>query len=144
MSATYIHTEKSSSAIRLLGRFASIAYWLALAAAIAYLWVVAWDQFVSTSTFIVSREDQSSLSSSINPLLTHGVNFTSFTDAQLAISYINSSDLLLDLEKEFDLRTHYSQPSRDLVFRLEPDAPLEDRLEFYRKQITTHFVLEFG
>jgi capsular polysaccharide transport system permease protein len=144
MSSTYIHTEKSSTALKVLGGGASLAYWVCVAGVLAYLWTFTWDQFTSVGTFRVSREEGSGVDAGLSQLVLPGLSDSTASDAQLAIGYINSSDLLLELEEEFGLRKHFSQPTRDVVFRLEEDAPLEDRLKFYRKQITTHFTPETG
>jgi capsular polysaccharide transport system permease protein len=144
MSSTYIHTEKSSTVIRVLGGFATIAYWACLAGILAYLWTFTWDQFTSVGTFRVSREAGTGVDAGLSQLILPGLSDSTASDAQLAIGYINSSDLLLELEEQYGLLEHFSQPARDIVFRLEADAPLEDRIEFYRKQITTHFTPETG
>lgn len=144
MSSTYIHTEKSSPILKFLGGSASFLYWLGIAAILVYLWTFTWDQFTSTGTFRVSREEASGVDAGLSQMILPGLSDSTSSDAQLAIGYINSSDLLLELEKKFELRKHYSKPDRDVVFRMEPDASLEDRLEFYRRQITTHFTPETG
>lgn len=120
------------------------AYWTCLAGILVYLWAFTWDQFSSLGTFRVSREEGTGVDTGLSQLVMPGLSDSTATDAQLAIGYINSSDLLLEIEKEFGLLKHFSQPARDFVFRLEADAPLEDRLEFYRKQFTTHFTPETG
>lgn len=142
MSATYIHTEKDSKLFRWFSRFAALGYWLAVAAVLAYLWVLACNQYESVGTFRVAREEGGATEMSFAQMIVPGLSDSAAADAQLAIGYINSSDLLLELEKEFQLQEHFSKPVKDRVFRLEPDAPLEERLEFYRTQISTHFNAE--
>lgn len=144
MSATYIHTERASKAFQWLSWISSCAYWAGLAAALLYLWFLTWNQYTSIGTFRVSREEGTGVDPGLSQLILPGFSDSTASDAQLAIGYINSSDLLLELEKEFSLRKHFSSPSKDRIFRLEADAPLEERLEFYRKQITTHFTPETG
>ena len=143
MSSTYIQNQKSSNSLKLLGLIGSLVYGFAILATLIYLWVFTWNQFTSVGTFRVSREDGMRLDAGLSlvlPKLTDPMA----TDARLAIGYINSSDLLIDLEKKFKLREHFSQPMRDFVFRLDADAPLEDRLKFYRRQIIAHYTIETG
>lgn len=121
-----------------------MTYWLGIAVILVYLWFLTWDQFSSLATFRVSKEEGTGMNAGLSQLVLPGMTDSTATDAQLAIGYIISSDLLMDLEKEFKLREHFRQPQRDIVMRLEADAPLEDRLEFYRGQITTHYTLESG
>lgn len=142
MSATYVHTEKKSILFLWFSKISALAYWAGIAAVLAYLWFFMWNQYSSVGTFQVSREEGGSGDPSLAGFIVPGLSDNAATDAQLAIGYIHSSDLLLELEKEFGLREHFSKPLRDPVFRMEPDASLEDRLKFYRKQISTYFSLE--
>ena len=73
-----------------------------------------------------------------------GLAESSSGDTMIAVGFVNSADLLLQLEKEFDLVTHYSAPKTDFFYRLDPAAPVEDRLEYYRQRINAHFDKESG
>ncbi len=144
MSSTYIQNQKSTTPLKLLGITGMLAYWLGIAAILVYLWIFTWDQFTSVGSFRVSREQGSGIDAGLSQLVLPGLSDSNSADALLAICYIHSSDLLMELETEFKLREHFSQPKRDIVFRLEADAALEDRLEFYRRQILPHYVPETG
>jgi len=65
-------------------------------------------------------------------------------DSQISIGFVQSADFLMALEKEFNLQNHFSSPKRDWYFRLDSDAPLEERLEYYRKRITAQYDSETG
>ena len=82
--------------------------------------------------------------SSLMQLALPGLSDSASIDSQITISYIQSADLLLELESEFDLIAHYSAPVKDAVFRLDTNDPLEtrnlvadhpERSLGYRKQI---------
>lgn len=119
-------------------------YFLLLGATIAYVWVIAQDRFVSISSFKISRQNPSSGELGIAGLALPGLSDSGSADSQVAIGFVTSSDLLFDLEKEFDLQRHYTSPPRDLAFRLVPDALAEERLEYYRARISAHFDRETG
>ncbi len=144
MSASYIHTEHKAGFSRFIVRTLGVLYALALAAAIAYLWLSTQDRFISTAEFKISQQNSSSVDSGLLSLALPGLSDSGSVDSQIAIGYINSADLLLELEKRFDLIAHYTSPKTDYVFRMKKDANLEERLEYYRNRIIAHFDSETG
>lgn len=119
-------------------------YMLLLAATIAYLWVFAQDRYETSAAFKISRQDTSAGSSGLSTLAIPGLSDSSSMDSQISIGFVQSADFLIALENEFDLAKHFSAPERDWYFRLDCDAPLEERLEYYRKRITAEFDSETG
>jgi capsular polysaccharide transport system permease protein len=144
MSATYIHTKRKPGFSLLVVRFLTVLYFVGLAASVAYLWLYTQDRFISTAEFKISRQDSSGFEEGMVQLALPGLADSGSMDSQIAIGYIDSADLLLELESEFKLREHYVSPSRDFIFRLDPEALLEERLEYYRKRINAHFDKETG
>jgi len=113
---------------------------LLLCSAVAvYIWFFTEDRFVSHSRFSIVVEDTSNVdvSSGLMSLITNGSR--SNADIQSAIGYIHSSDMLLEIEEEFNLEEHYTAPKDDIVFRLEQDPSLEDRLNYYRDRIVAKY-----
>lgn len=144
MTATFIHTQRKSALSGIASRFATYFYFLCLAASLVYLWFLTQNQFTSEGSFKISRNSGGGIDSGLSQLVLPGLTDPASADAQIVIGYINSADLLLELEKEFDLINHYSSPRSDIVFRLERDDSLEDRLVFYRSHISAHFSMEAG
>jgi|GEM_PF-2084427 len=144
MTATYIHLKRKAGLSQLILRFLAVLYFISLIATLCYLWFLTQDRFESNAAFKISRQDVAGAQSGLLQLALPGLSDSGSSDSQLAIGFINSADLLLDLEKKFDLVTHYSAPSRDLVFRLDPKSNLEERLEYYRKRIYAHFDVQSG
>ncbi len=97
------------------------------------------DRYVSKSQFSVVVKDTSNvdLSSGLASMLSSGA--VANTDTQAAIGFISSADLLQEIEKEFDLVKHYSAPKTDFIFRLASNAPIEDRLAYYREHIIPEY-----
>ena len=108
-------------------------------ALVFYIWFIAEDRYTSESQFSVVVDDTSSTNASLGLLALVGANNTGNVDTQSAIGFIHSSDLLLALEKEYSLVRHYSKPKNDFAFKLAADAPLEDRLTYYRSHIKATF-----
>ncbi len=143
MSATYIHTKRKAGFSQLILRFLAVLYFVALAASIFYLWVFTKDRFITTAEFKISRQDTTAVASGL-ALALPGLSDSGSVDSQIAIGFIDSADLLLELEREFKLVEHYTSPAKDYVFRMKPGSNLEERLEYYRKRISAHFDAETG
>lgn len=126
--------------LRLLGYL----YFILLACVVAYVWIYAQDRFISQASFTIARQDPASGGGELGEFVLPGLATSGSADSQIAIGFISSSDLLLDLEKEFHLRDHYSSPPHDVIFRLPKDALLEDRLEYYRDRIIARYDKETG
>lgn len=125
-------------------RFLAVLYFIGLAVSIIYLWLFTQDRFVAIAEFKVSKQESSGVETGLVQLALPGLSDSGSVDSQITIGYIDSADLLLDLEKEFHLIKHYSSPSRDIVFRLNPRANLEERLKYYRNRISAHFEADSG
>lgn len=132
--------DPAALVLKLLG----LLYFALLGFVVAYVWFVAQDRYLSIASFKISRQSSTSAEPSFAQLALPGLADTGSVDSQIAIGFVDSTDLLLDIEREYKLHEHYSSPPRDLVFRLAADAPLEERLEYYRKRIYAHFDKETG
>lgn len=140
-----ISTEKpGKSPVQIVLMLLAAIYFILLSCIIAYVWLFAQDRFISVATFKISRQSSSSSDMGFAQLALPGLVDSGSVDSQIAIGFVDSSDLLLGLEKEFKLHEHYSSPKSDFFFRLPADAPLEERLEYYRQHIFSHFDKETG
>ncbi len=144
MTATYIHTRKKTPTFHLVLRLLTGLYFLGLILSIVYLWAMTQNRYASTAAFKISRQDSSSAQAGFAQLVLPGISDSGSGDSQIAISFINSVNLLLELEQEFSLSQHFSSPIKDFVFRLDPSDPMEERLRFYRKHINAHYDKETG
>ena len=144
MSATYTHTKRKLGFTLIVLRSLAVLYFLALAAAIVYLWLFTQNRFISTAEFKVSRQNVTGNDAGFAQLALPGLSDSGSVDSQVVIGFVNSADLLLALEREYHLADHYKSPAEDYVFRLERDANLEERLKYYRKRIAAHFDAETG
>jgi capsular polysaccharide transport system permease protein len=144
MSATYTHTKRKFGFTLIFLRFLAFLYFLTLGASIVYLWLFTQDRYISTAEFKVSRQSLTGGDPGFAQLALPGLSDSGSVDSQIVIGFVNSADLLLELEKEFHLADHFKAPEKDIVFRLKRDANLEERLEYYRNRIAAHFDLETG
>jgi capsular polysaccharide transport system permease protein len=145
MSSTYLHKENRIELSIKLRRIIFLLFLAATACSIFYLWTMTEDRFLSNATFKISRQDApSGAESALASLVLPGISDSGAMDSYVAIGFIQSADLLIELEELYDLKTHYSSPPIDFIFRLAVDAPLERRLKYYRKRIVAHFEKETG
>ena len=138
MTATYVHTQKQPGFTRFLLRFLAVLYFLCLAGSMVYLWHFAQNQYTSIASFKISQQ-KNAAEIGLAQMVLPGLADSGSADSLIAIGYIDSADLLFDLEKEFNLIEHYTSPANDPIFRLDPDDTLEERLDFYRRHISAHF-----
>lgn len=136
--------QKQGGFLRIFLGMLGLAYFAMVGVVIAYVWLVAQDRFLSIATFKISRESSSGGDASFGSLALPGLSDAGSTDSEVAIGFIRSTDLLLEIESQFKLRDHYGSPKSDFVFRLKPDATLEERLEYYRKRIYATYDKETG
>lgn len=144
MSATYIHTHRKTGLKNLILRCLAFLYFVGLGLSVVYLWAFMQDRYICTAEFNISKQNSTGTEVGLVQLALPGLTDSGSQDSQVTIGYIDSADLLMDLEKEFDLKKHYSSLPRDPVFRLSADALLDERLDYYRSRISAHFDKETG
>lgn len=145
MSFTYTNTDWNNNLAKRILKLLSMLYFALVIVAVLYTWFFTHDRYITETTFKISRHEATSgAESGLAQMALPGLTDTGSMDSQVAIGYILSSDLLLDLEKQYNLIEHYSSPKLDFVFRLAKDAPLEERLEYYRKRIIAHYDITTG
>ena len=103
-----------------------------------YLTLIAQDRFQTVSHFSVVVEESNNAQASMGLLDMVVGTSAGATDAQVAIGFINSADLLFELEEKFQLIEHYTAPKIDFIFRLERSPTRQECLDYYRKKISAH------
>jgi capsular polysaccharide transport system permease protein len=119
-------------------------YYAALFVVFVYLWFVTQNRYISESMIKVTSEAGNADASEISASSSGMAAAAGLSGAQMTNGYISSADLLLQLEKEFGLVEHYCHPPYDFVFRLKEQASIEERIDFYRKRITSRYDLLDG
>ena len=99
----------------------------------AYLWTMAADQFHSRVGFSVRLEESSPAMSLLSGL--SGISGSSSSDTDILFEFIQSQNLVAEIDAELDLRALWSKPQGDPVFALDPDAPLEDLVDYWNDMV---------
>jgi len=99
-----------------------------------YLYLFSESMFVSEA--VISLQNKSGVSSGISSVLSSGLASagTSNEDAAL-VAYIQSPDMLVQLDKKFHLRDIYSDYRHNPFWRLDKNASNEGFLTFYQNMV---------
>lgn len=123
------------SSARLKGRHLAIAFsfliFVVLPVALAgwYLWERAADQYASKVGFSVRKEEISSPIELLGGIT--DLSGSSSRDTDILYEFIQSQQLVADIDTEIDLRGLWSKPQDDVVFAFEAPGTIEDLLEYW-------------
>jgi capsular polysaccharide transport system permease protein len=110
---------------------------LPMVATAAYLWLFAEDQYASTVGFTVRQEESASAGALAGGLAQFlGGAGSTGANARVLYEYIQSQELVAQLQKDLDLIGHYSRTwPRDPVFSIWPDATIEELTAFWLRMV---------
>jgi len=98
-----------------------------------YLYGVAADQYASSSGFSVRKEDISSPAELMGGL-SQFMGGSSGAEADMLFEFIQSQDLVTNLDERLNLREHYTALyEKDPVFGLKPDGTIEDLVRYWHR-----------
>lgn len=98
-----------------------------------YLWMIAEDQYASTVGFSV-RKEQTSPAVEIFGGLTQ-ISSSNSSDSDILYEFLQSQELVSQLQDEVDLATIWSRPEFDPVFAYRPDGTIEDLLDHWERMV---------
>lgn len=102
---------------------------------------LATDQYSSLSYFSVRSPSGGSSSSSILGVVAgiSGSTTSESADSYVILDFINSRDLVEDLEQRIDLRAIYDRPEADFYYRFDPTKPVEDFVDYLKMMIVPEY-----
>jgi capsular polysaccharide transport system permease protein len=108
---------------------------LPLLGAVLYLWLLAADRYVAES--VVTVRDSSEAVGGMDGLasLFSGAASNHQKDLLMLRSHIESIDMLRQVDAKLDVRSNFSAPTSDVLFRMAPDSSQEKFLEYYRNRL---------
>lgn len=113
--------------------------------AAGYIYFRAVDRYASTTAFSVHREESPGASELVAGLPALGVPPTNAPDADILYQFIQSQRMVELVDARVDLRALYAPPhDRDPVFALDPEATLEDMVEYWQEVVTLIFEPDTG
>lgn len=116
-------------------------FWLvalmAVAAASIYWGAVATDRYVSRAHIVLQSPEIIPTSFNVSSLLS---GTSGSGDLLLLQDYLQSVDILKKIDKQLNLRKHYTQSKIDWLSRLESqDVPIETFYKYMQSMITVHY-----
>ncbi len=106
---------------------------------VSYYSFVASDRYAAGAGFVVrglKNSGPSDLISSFTGLTSAG---STTSDSYVIKKFIESPDLVRELDEELDLRAHYSNPSIDWVSRFNNQLSFEEFVEYWKWRSTTTY-----
>jgi len=100
---------------------------------------VASDRFVSGAGFAVRGVNAGGGLDGIGALTGMVSAGSTTSDSYIILRYLESRDLVDQLQADMDLRAAYSYDDIDVLMRLDPDQPIETVVDYWRSMITTSF-----
>jgi len=102
-----------------------------------YFYTIARDRYVTRSDFVIRKAEESDTNmdgTGLASLLGRG-NQLSLEDARFLKTYLQSPQVLADLERTYDLDQAYAQKGLDRFAGMKPGLSKEKRLNFFKKQV---------
>jgi capsular polysaccharide transport system permease protein len=102
-----------------------------------YFYFIARDRYVTRSDFVIRKAEDNDTNmggSGLATLLGRG-NQLSLEDARFLKTYLQSPQVLADLDRTYDLDKAYAQTGLDRFAGVKPELSKEKRLKFFKKQV---------
>lgn len=105
-----------------------------------YFYFIARDRFVTRSDFVIRKAEDNNTNASgsgLATLLGTG-NQLSLEDARFLKTYLQSPQVLADLDRTYNLDQAYGQDGLDPFAGIKPKLSKEKRLRFFKKQVAVN------
>ena len=105
-----------------------------------YFYAIARDRYVTRSDFVIRKAEESDTNvagAGLASLLGRG-NQLSLEDARFLKTYLQSPQVLADLDRTYDLDQAYAQKGLDWVAGMKPGLSKEKRLNYFKKQVAVN------
>lgn len=101
-----------------------------------YYGLIASDIYISEARYAVRTNSETSSSGIIDSIFGSNSASPSAADSHIVRDYILSRDMMIALDKELDLKSHYQSSNIDYFSRLPRDATQEEFYKYYLKMIS--------
>jgi capsular polysaccharide transport system permease protein len=105
-----------------------------------YFYAIARDRYVTRSDFVIRKAEESDnnvAGAGLASLLGRG-NQLSLEDARFLKTYLQSPQVLADLDRTYDLDQAYAQKGLDRFAGMKPGLSREKRLNYFKKQVSVN------
>jgi capsular polysaccharide transport system permease protein len=105
-----------------------------------YFYAIARDRYVTRSDFVIRKAEESDTNvagAGLASLLGRG-NQLSLEDARFLKTYLQSPQVLADLDRTYDLDQAYAEKGLDRFAGMKPGLSREKRLNYFKKQVSVN------
>ncbi|MEQ6250819.1 capsule biosynthesis protein [Sulfitobacter sp. HNIBRBA3233] len=102
-----------------------------------YLYTRAADQYASKVGFTVRQEEAGSAMELLGGL--SSLSSASSSDIDILYEFIQSQELVRAIDEKMNLTEIYSKPENDPIYRLAPDASIEDKVDYWERMVRLYF-----
>ena len=104
-----------------------------------YFTLIASDRYVAGAGFAVRSMEAGGSIDMLGAFTGLASTGSTTSDSYIVLKYLDSRDLLDQLQQDFDFRTAYSHKQIDSLTRLDPTLDIEHVLEYWKDRIHTSF-----
>lgn len=98
-----------------------------------YLYLRAADQYASNVGFAVRREEAGSPLDLLGGIT--NISNASSSDTDILYEFIQSQEMVREMDELLDLRRLFSRPKNDPLLTLDPNASIEDVVDFWKRMV---------
>lgn len=102
-----------------------------------YLWAHAANQYASVAGFSVHREDGNPAAGLLGGLA--GLSGSGSSDTDILYQYINSQQLVAEVDRRLGLRAMWSSPAGDPIFAYPAPGSIESLVDYWRKMVSVRY-----
>lgn len=105
-----------------------------------YLWTRAEDQYISTVSFSVRKEDSTPAVDLLGGLSSITGGSGSATDTDILYDFLRSEDIVAKIDAAIDLRSRFSRAwPEDPVFAYDPSGTIEDLAKHWQRRVRVFY-----
>ncbi|MEX0970325.1 MAG: capsule biosynthesis protein [Paracoccaceae bacterium] len=104
-----------------------------------YYGAIASDRYAAGSSFVVRGLESGGASDFVSSFTGLASTGSTTSDSYIIRRYLESPDLVQQLDMALDLRAHFSSPEIDILSRFDASAPFEDFVSYWQRRIVTAY-----
>jgi len=105
----------------------------------AYFFVFASDRYAAGASFVIRGLEGGGTPDFVTSFTGLSPSGSTTSDSYVVRNFLESADLLRQLDAELDLRSHYSQEFIDPIARFRPEGTFEDLVDYWQWRINTTY-----
>lgn len=106
---------------------------------VVYYGAIASDRYAAGSSFVVRGLESGGASDIVSSFTGLSATGSTTSDSYIIRRYLESPDLVQQLDKALNLRAHFSAPEIDLLSRFDASSPFEDFVTYWQRRIVTAY-----